>query len=83
MRLPFSGRPQQHEAPAPLPPAARRRLNRLEREVEQLRADLQEQRSLGLKVAEMSDLVTELIGAAARGPEEFDAALSRYRDELE
>ena len=39
--------------------------------------DLQEQRRLHLRIAELTDLVTELVGAAARGDEEFRRVLSR------
>ena len=41
-----------------------------------------EQRLLSLQVAELSDLLTSLIGAAARGPEEFDQALAAYVEEV-
>jgi len=39
--------------------------------------DLQEQRRLHLRIAELTDLVTELVGAAARGDDEFRRVLSR------
>jgi hypothetical protein len=63
-------------------PALRRRIDALEAEIAELRGDLQEQRLLGQRVAHLADLVTGLIGAAARGPEEFDRALTAYADEL-
>ena len=39
--------------------------------------DLQEQRRLHLRIAELTDLVTELVGAAARGDDEFRRVLNR------
>jgi len=63
-------------------PHIKRRIDALEAEIAALREDLQEERRLGLKVAHLTDLVTSLIGAAARGPEEFDRALATYAAEL-
>ena len=63
-------------------PKLRNRIDKLQQEVAELREELQEQRLLSLKVAELSDLVTSLIGAAARGQEEFDRALEAYSDEV-
>lgn len=63
-------------------PKLRKRIDKLQQEVAELREELQEQRLLSLKVAELSDLVTSLIGAAARGQEEFDRALEAYSDEV-
>ena len=45
--------------------------------VEALEEGLQEQRRLSLRVAELTDLVTELVAAAARGEDEFRRVLSR------
>lgn len=59
-------------------PNIKRRLDALDDEIATLRTDLEEQRQLGLQVAQLTDLVTSLIGAAARGPEEFDRALAAY-----
>ena len=64
-------------------PIIKRRMDALEEELAVLREDLLEQRQLGLKVAHLTDLVTSLIGAAARGPEEFDRALAAYAAELQ
>ena len=63
-------------------PMIKRRMDALEAELAVLKEDLQEQRQLGLRVAHLTDLVTSLIGAAARGPEEFDRALAAYAAEL-
>ena len=78
---------QSLRTPAPGPgehhhPKLRNRIDKLQHEVAELREELQEQRLLSLKVAELSDLVTSLIGAAARGQEEFDRALEAYSDEV-
>lgn len=43
----------------------------------ELEEDLQEQRRLNLRVAELTDLVTELVAAAARGEDEFRRVLGR------
>ncbi len=52
----------------------RTRLARSEREVQELRA-------LGFRVAELADLVTELLaGAAAEGGPAFRQAVDRYAD---
>jgi hypothetical protein len=49
----------------------------------ELETSLQEQRRLSLRVAELTDIVTELVGAAARGGgAEFERALERYRESL-
>lgn len=67
----------------------RRRITRLERQqarleqaleerTAELARDLQEQRLLSLRVAELTDLVTELVGAAARGEAEFRRVLDKY-----
>jgi hypothetical protein len=63
-------------------PIIKRRIDALEAELATLREDLLEQRQLGLQVAHLTDVVTSLIGAAARGPEEFDRALAAYAAEL-
>ena len=63
-------------------PGLRRRIEQLEKEVAGLRQELLEQRLLSHQVAELSDLLTSLIGAAARGPEEFDQALAAYVEEV-
>jgi hypothetical protein len=63
-------------------PRLRRRIEKLEKEVAGLREELLEQRLVSHQVAELSDLLTSLIGAAARGPEEFDQALAAYADEV-
>ena len=47
-----------------------------------MREELLEQRLQSHQVAELSDLLTSLIGAAARGPEEFDQALAAYVEEV-
>lgn len=54
--------------------AVRSRLTSSEREVQELRA-------LGFRVAELADLVTELLaGAAAEGGPAFQQAVDRYAD---
>ncbi|MGH3354392.1 MAG: DUF6752 domain-containing protein [Nocardioidaceae bacterium] len=75
-------------------PQIRRRMNRLTRRqagtrrrlearLAELEAELQEQRRLSLRVAELSDLVAELVGAAARGGDaEFQGVLARYSESL-
>jgi len=63
-------------------PRIRRRIEELEKEITGLREELLEQRLVSHQVAELSDLLTSLIGAAARGPEEFDQALAAYADEV-
>jgi hypothetical protein len=70
------------EVPGHGHPRLRVRIEKLESEVVGLREELQEQRLLSLRVAELSDLLTSLVGAAARGPEEFDAALAAYSEEV-
>jgi hypothetical protein len=70
------------EVPQHNHPVIKRRIDGLEEELAALREELVEQRQLGLKVAHLTDLVTSLIGAAARGPEEFDRALAAYVAEL-
>ena len=50
---------------------------RTRRRVAALEDGLQEQRRLNLRVAELTDLVTELVGAAARGDDEFRRVLER------
>src|SRR4051794_22362067 len=62
-------------------PHLRNRIDKLEKEIVGLREELLEQRLLSHQVAELSDLLTSLIGAAARGPEEFDQALAAYAEE--
>jgi hypothetical protein len=50
---------------------------RVRRRVAALEEGLQEQRRLNLRVAELTDLVTELVGAAARGEDEFRRVLAK------
>ncbi len=50
---------------------------RTRRRVAALEEGLQEQRRLNLRVAELTDLVTELVAAAARGDDEFRRVLGR------
>jgi hypothetical protein len=50
---------------------------RIRRRVVALEEGLLEQRRLNLRVAELTDLVTELIGAAARGEDEFRRVLAK------
>jgi hypothetical protein len=50
---------------------------RVRRRVAALEEGLQEQRRLNLRVAELTDVVTELVGAAARGEDEFRRVLSQ------
>lgn len=52
-------------------------LTELADRVTDLEQGLLEQRRLSLRVAELADLVTELVGAAARGDEEFRRTLDR------
>lgn len=77
----LGGRPEgsekQHQHPV-----MRKKIADLEKQIVELRQDLQEQRLLGLRVAELSDLVTGLIGAAAVGPEEFQRALAEYTNDF-
>jgi hypothetical protein len=61
---------------------------RVRRRVAALEEGLQEQRRLNLRIAELTDLVTELVGAAARGEDEFrrvlgqlDAAAEHHTDQ--
>jgi uncharacterized coiled-coil protein SlyX len=55
----------------------------LEARLNDLEESLHEQRRLSLRIAELTDLVTELVGAAARGgADEFEHVLSRYEDSL-
>lgn len=77
-------RGKQTEVPPHRHPKLARRVVRLEErgdqleiQVAELEEDLQEQRRLNLRVAELTDLVTELVGAAARGDDEFRRVLSR------
>ena len=68
----------------------RRRLRRQERELEALRDrvalledEVQEARQLGLRVAELGDVVAELLGCIAAGDDErFRQALAAYTREL-
>jgi hypothetical protein len=50
---------------------------RVRRRVAALEEGLYEQRRLNLRIAELTDMVTDLIGAAARGEEEFRQVLAR------
>lgn len=51
--------------------------------VEELEAGLQEQRQLSRRVAELTDLVTELlVPLSRRDDEEVDVLLRRYRDSI-
>lgn len=55
----------------------------LEARVTELEASLTEQRRLSLRVAELSDMVAELIGAAARdGSPEFERVLAKYAESV-
>lgn len=55
----------------------------LESRLTDLEAGLQEQCRLSLRIAELSDIVTELVGAAARGGgPEFERVLDRYAESL-
>lgn len=60
--------------------ALRRESERLQRRVDELEAELQEHRRLQLRVAELTDLVSELVlPAAARDRDVTAKALRRYR----
>lgn len=65
-------------------PQLRRRIEALEQDRDRLaerlaeaEAGLQEQRELSLRIAELTDLVTTLVAAAARGEDEFRRVLDR------
>ena len=76
--------------PASDDPALRQRLRKALREIEQLRervrlleVEVQESRQLGIRVAELGDVVTELLAAAVADDDgRFKAALERYAGEL-
>ncbi len=62
---------------------AAKRDKQLAARIAEIEEGLQEQRGLSQRVAELADLVAELIGAAARGDKvEFEAALAKYSDGL-
>lgn len=53
------------------------------RRIGSLEDGLQEQRLLSPRVADLGDVVAEMLGAAARGDRaEFEAALTKYSDGL-
>ena len=54
----------------------------LEARIAEMEEDLQESRRLNLRVAELADLVSVLVGAAARGDDEFRRVLDQYADSL-
>jgi hypothetical protein len=55
----------------------------LRRRVTALEAEVQECRALNLRLAELTDIVTELLlPVAARDQEKIDALLERYRGSL-
>lgn len=54
------------------------RIVNVEEGVVQVEEGLQENRRLSLRVAELTDMVTVLIGAAARGGDEFRLRLDEY-----
>ena len=64
---------------APLPG----QVEKLRARILELEADLQEQRALGARIAELSDVVAHILGAAARGDhDEFERAVAKYSDGL-
>lgn len=54
----------------------------LEARIKDVEEGLQESRRLSLRVAELTDLMSELIGAAARGDDEFRRVLDKYAASL-
>jgi hypothetical protein len=59
-------------------PQLRKRIAEVEARVGEVEEGLQENRLLSLRVAELTDVVTNLVGAAARGEDEFRRALDDY-----
>lgn len=65
------------------PSKARERRLELERRVSELEADVEELRRHNLRLAELADLVQELlVPMASRDQARIDAALTRYTDGL-
>lgn len=65
------------------PSKARERRRELERRVAELEADVEELRRHNLRLAELADLVQELlVPMASRDQSRIDAALTRYTDGL-
>jgi hypothetical protein len=55
----------------------------LRRRIEELEAEVQECRAVNLRVAELTDIVTELLVPMARGDrDEIDRVLERYHESL-
>jgi hypothetical protein len=59
-------------------PQLQKRIAAVEARVGEVEEGLQQNRQLSLRVAELTDVVTHLIGAAARGEDEFRRALDDY-----
>lgn len=71
------GRRLSHLAPLP------GQVEELRARILELEADLQEQRALGARIAELTDVVAHILGAAASGDhDEFERAVAKYSDGL-